>query len=661
MTTPQMSEDLFALYDLPAALNIAAFEPVSKERFRPIGRLPAWWARLEPPDEAGAGFDLEDRFPILGLFLPECASVWENGTRSRLKSDLWTEHDAEGGRWYLRAVATRAGKRCLLVIALEPQELFTYQQLAHDFEMEKEKVERISSQLEIRRQEAERATRAKSDFLAVMSHEIRTPLNAIIGMSDLLSASPLTPEQQKYVEVFQRNGISLLNLINDILDLAKVESGKIELESVDMDLREVIARAMEVVEGRARAKGLELTSSIDPFVPVSLAGDPNRLRQILINLLGNSIKFTHQGRLDVHVTSDPEQNQPGHLRFAVSDTGIGIPPDKIGQIFESFAQADTSTTRQYGGTGLGLTISRQLVELMGGRIWVESQVGVGSTFFFTAVFQVREHPVAAADLQETRSEAADLERTLAGLRILLADDSEDNRFLILSYLKSTHSEIDIAENGQVAVAKFRAGRYDLVLMDVEMPVMDGYTATRAIRQFERDTGAGAVPVLALTAHAVSDVAAKTLEAGFTTHLTKPIRKVTLLEGLARHVPAGRRAFAARAAPAVPAESTVVREPDPRRIRVRVEQGMEDVVPAYLDKRRADVVSYRNALASGDFETIRMLGHKMKGTGAGYGFDMLTSMGAGIEKAAKDRDATAIEKAVSEFAQFLDSVALEYIQ
>ena len=657
-----MNEDASVLSDLPAALDVAVFEEVSKGQFRPIGQLPNWWALLGPSNDNARELDLGGQFPILELFLPEGEAVWDDETSTRIESDIWTEHDAEGGRLYLRAVATRVGSRRLIVLVMQPKELFTYQQLAHDLELEKEKVECVSGQLELRRQEAERATRAKSDFLAVMSHEIRTPLNAIIGMADLLSATTLTPEQQKYVDVFQRNGVGLLNLINDILDLSKVESGKIELESVEMDLRDVIGRAVEVIEGRARAKGLLLTCTIEPSVPVQLVGDPNRLRQILINLLGNSIKFTDQGRLEVHVSPDPEQDRAGHLRFAVSDTGVGIPQDKVDLVFESFTQADSSTTRKYGGTGLGLTIARQLVELMGGRIWVESQVGIGSTFFFTAVFQLQEHPSAALRPHEPQTSFADRERAVSGLRILLADDSEDNRFLILSYLKQAHCSIEIAENGEVAADMFRSGRYDVVLMDLEMPVMDGYAATREIRRFERETAAQAVPVLALTAHALADVAGQSLEAGFPAQLTKPIRKVDLLEALARCVRSGQPTNSSDTAHAIPIETEPrTREQSSGRIRIRVEQGMEDVVPAYLDKRRADVLSYRGALAVGDFETIRMLGHKMKGTGAGYGFEALTSLGAAIERAAQNQDAAAVRKTVSEVARFLDSVALEYSQ
>jgi CheY-like chemotaxis protein len=427
----------------------------------------------------------------------------------------------------------------------------------------------------------------------------------------------------------------------------------VELESAAIDLRDVIDRALEVVEGRATAKGLTLRKTIAPEVPVYLIGDANRLRQVIVNLLGNAVKFTENGRLGVAVTPDPEGSAPGDLRFAVSDTGAGIPEEKLSAVFESFTQADSSTTRKYGGTGLGLTISKQFVELMGGRIWVESTVGVGSTFWFTARFGVQEDQsdrlINGHPRGETQVSPAAREPLASGLRILLADDSEDNRFLIVAYLKNTGSSVDIAENGETAALLFRSALagsqpYDLVLMDVEMPVMDGYSATREIRRFENESGAPPTPVLALTAHAFAETAARGLEAGFTEVLTKPIRRVTLLEALVRHAPAGRPAL--------------FREPVAHE-KVRVEEGMEDVVPGYLDKRRAEVSAYRQALADHNFAAIRALSHKMKGTGGGYGFPALTELGAQIERAAKREDARDVRARVDELAQYLQSVELEY--
>jgi len=626
---PMKTTEYDALRDLPGVLDLAAFERVADSVFRPVGLTPPWL-----PLAADCPVDLAERFAMLEFFLPDFEAAWVPDA-SPVTSDIWTESGGEGDELYLQATAVCLRGRCFLVLRSLPKRLQESQQRGNDNELAEERVRRYKDI-------AERANRAKTDFLNNMSHEIRTPLNAVIGLADVLASTPLTTDQRKCVEVTQRNGIALLTLINEILDLSKVESGKVELESTDMDLRDVIDHALEVVDARATAKGLALRSDIAPGVPFYLIGDPNRLRQVIINLLGNSIKFTESGGLHVTVEPNPEDGRPGCLRFAVHDTGIGIAPDKLSAVFESFTQADSSTTRKYGGTGLGLTISKQLVELMNGRIWVESTLGVGSTFFFTAQLGVQadqtERRAAPHQAGVAHAPDKDLERLVAGLRILLADDSDDNRFLILSYLRGTQAAVEIAENGQIAVELFRAKHFDVVLMDVEMPVMDGYTATREIRRLEHERGAARTPVLALTAHAFADMAAKGIEAGFTAMLTKPIRKTTLLEALVPYAPVGRALPPAR---------------------VLVEEGMEDAVPAYLDKRRAEIPVYRQALAAGNFEAIRGLAHKTKGTGAGYGFPVLTELCGTLEKAAERREAIDCGLKIEALAHYLGNVELEY--
>jgi signal transduction histidine kinase/CheY-like chemotaxis protein len=621
--------------DIFAALDVALFEHHTTGVFKPIGKTPPWLPTTG---------NLTDDFPLLELFLSGLEQSWTG------QSDVWTESHPDGAEeLYLQAIAATLAGRQFIAIRSMPPALFTYQQLAHDFQLSEQKVEKLNVELA-------RATQAKSDFLAAMSHEIRTPLNAIIGMADVLSGTPLTPDQQKCVDVFQRNGVALLTLINDILDLSKVESGRVELEKIDFDLSDVVSRAVEVVASRASGKGLYLRSTIASDVPNCLIGDPNRLRQIIINLLGNSIKFTDKGGLEVKVSLSPDRSTPAQaskkailLRIGIHDTGIGIPPDKLGAIFESFTQVDASTTRKYGGTGLGLTISKQLVELMDGRIWVESTLGVGSTFYFTASLGVQEN-----QMQKPAAVTAKASTTnMAGTRILLADDSEDNRYLILSYLKSSQTTIDIAENGQIAVDKFKAAKYDVVLMDMEMPIMDGAQATAEIRKHDKQT-----PILALTAHAFAEMTHRSLEAGFTAVLTKPIRKATLLEALLSHT-------ATLTQPTTPDQSCGAGDlvaggssAAPKTV-IPVEPGMEDVVPGYLEKRRADLGVYRAALSANDLDGIKKLAHKMKGTGAGYGFQTLTDLGASLERAAIDRNSARIAKDLDELAVYLESIELKY--
>ncbi|HEY8036084.1 MAG TPA: PAS domain S-box protein [Methylobacter sp.] len=645
-------------------------------------------------------------------------------------------------------------------------------------------MKQMEVELEAARDKALRLSEAKSMFLANMSHEIRTPMNAIIGMGDLLAETGLTVEQTEYLRIFQRAAESLLNLINDILDLSKIEAGHLSLIKEDFCWHQLLESAVDMFALQAHQKYIELILQVDPdLYNYFCIGDPGRIRQIFVNIIGNALKFTEQGEIKIVVTK--YRSLENYIHVAVQDTGIGILAEKQADIFGNFSQVDNSLTRSHSGTGLGLAICKQLVELMGGEIWIESNVGIGSTFHFTLclppsdlkklspLLLVNDDVVLANDcfegkhilvvddnstnclilnqiLQSKKAQVTDVTssmRALAELRrthelgkaydlaiidcrmpeidgfelaeriratdylvnlpvvmltsdgrihhqslaktynfaayltkpvkkgellnvlhnifnasktevaeaagevllteqdsyrtlhILLVEDNEDNRTLIGFYLNKTAHQIDIAENGQVAVDKFKANRYDLVLMDIQMPVLDGYSATTQIRAYEQQQHLERTPILALTAYALKEEMEKCLKVGCDAHLTKPIKKDKLL--------------------AVINEYSLIKPVASTELELHLDPDLLPLIPNYLKNRTNDIAAMQQALSEGDFELILRLGHSMKGSGGGYGLDKISVIGAQLERLAKLSNGEAIREQIDELQQYTAALSQRF--
>ena len=607
------------------------------------------------------------------------------------------------------------------------------------------------------REAALSGNRAKSEFLANMSHEIRTPMNAIIGMAELLKTTPLDTEQSRYVTIFQSAGHGLLNLINDILDLSKIEAGHFEIENEQFALDEVVERTISIMALKAHAKDIELVVDIEEPLHNAYLGDKNRIQQILLNFIGNAIKFTEQGEVTLRVRSDSRRGEgPAQVVFEIIDTGIGMSEDQVSRLFERFSQADSSITRKFGGTGLGLNISKRLVELMNGSIHVESVYGKGSTFRVTVVLQAVEEPETSSKkshglegkkvlivddsttnimilrkiienanglVQETRSgkEALELieaskarnrffdlvildshmpemsgqdlaqkiketpgrtpallmltsddmagsqlrakeaginghlvkpvlphvllhaidhifetvakaekappsmmKTTLPPMKILVVDDTEDNRIIVRSFLRKQPISIDEAVNGEEAIQYAQKNDYDLILMDMQMPVLDGYTATRTIREMEATSFKKYTPIIALSAYALKTDEDASYEAGCNGHISKPVYPETLLGALKN--------------------CSLQTE-------VSISDEMMELAQDYLEGRKKDFPNVLKSFLDKDYSSLQKAGHKLFGSGGSYGFERISEIGQSLEEAARTHNSIQISKEVANLGAY----------
>jgi PAS domain S-box-containing protein len=588
---------------------------ITEDQFN--GTYEDWLTRLHPEDRSRAEEELSAAVRGDKEFDSQFRIVWPDGSIRHIRANALVKRDASGKP--VQIVGTNRD----ITAQKEAATALLDSNLRLQGETDRA---RESSML------ADAANRAKSAFLANMSHEIRTPMNGVIGMTGLLLDTELTAEQRRYAELARASGQSLLELINDILDFSKIEAKKLDLETIDFDLRVLLDNLASILSVTAESKGIELLCTADSAVPTQLRGDPGRLRQILTNLAGNAIKFTEEGEVRVRVTLEEEGESDCVLRFSVRDTGIGIPEDKISILFDKFSQADISITRKYGGSGLGLAISKQLAELMGGGVGVTSRQGKGSEFWFTARLGRSlgvDDPAEAAPLES---------QTAVNLngRILIAEDNSTNREVAVGMLKKLGLRADAVADGAEALNALQFIPYDLVLMDMRMPVMDGLEATRQIRNPRSEVLNHDIPIIALTANAMQSDRENCLAAGMNGFVPKPIRNAELREALQRWlhtddnpIPAGQ------VIPSPTAEdAAAVFDRAGALDRLEGDEELAQIVfAAFLEDMPQQIQALKDLVKSGDTAGSARLAHSIKGASASVGGERLRNLASGMEKAA----------------------------